>query len=56
MIDLTPEMYRACVSRDITALFRAVVAGGMTQRRLAELVGMSQSEISEIMAGRRVSS
>lgn len=56
MIDLTPEMYRACVSRDITALFHAVVAGGVSQRHLAELVSMSQSEISEIMRGRRVSS
>lgn len=55
MIDLTPEMHRACVSRDITALFRAVIAGGMSQRRLSELVHMSQSEISEIMTGRRVS-
>jgi transcriptional regulator with XRE-family HTH domain len=56
VIELTPEMYRACVSRDITALFRAVVAGGMRHRELAELVGMGQSEISEILAGRRVSS
>lgn len=56
MIELTPEMYHACVSRDITALFRAVVAAGMRHRELAELVGMGQSEISEILAGRRVSS
>lgn len=56
MIDLTPEMYRACVSRDITALFRALVDSGMTQARLAELVSMKQSEISEILKGRRVSS
>jgi transcriptional regulator with XRE-family HTH domain len=56
VINLTPEVYQACVTRDITALFRAVVAGGMSQRRLAELVSMSQSEVSEIMAGRRVSS
>jgi transcriptional regulator with XRE-family HTH domain len=56
MIELTSEMYRACVSRDITALFRAVVAAGMRQRELAERVGMGQSEVSEILAGRRVSS
>lgn len=55
-MDLTPEMYRACVSRDISALFRAVVAGGMSQYRLAELVSMNQSEISEIIKGRRVTS
>ncbi len=55
MIELTPEMYRACVSRDVTALFRAVVATGMSHRQLAERVGMSQSEVSEILAGRRVS-
>jgi transcriptional regulator with XRE-family HTH domain len=55
MIELTPEMYQACVSRDITALFHAVVATGISQRRLAELVSMSQSEVSAIMNGRRVS-
>jgi transcriptional regulator with XRE-family HTH domain len=56
MIELTSEMYRACVSRDMTALFRAVAAAGMRQRELAERVGMGQSEVSEILAGRRVSS
>jgi transcriptional regulator with XRE-family HTH domain len=56
MFDLTPEMYRACVSRDITALFRVVIAQGINQRQLAELVSMSQSEVSEIMKGRRVTS
>lgn len=56
MIDLTPEMVKACVSRDITALFRAVVSTGMSQRHLAELVGMKQSEVSAIMNGRRVNS
>lgn len=56
MIELTPDMYRACVSRDMTALFRAVVATGMSHRQLAACVGMSQSEVSEILAGRRVSS
>jgi hypothetical protein len=50
MIELTPEMYHACVSRDITALFRAVVAAGMRHRELAECVGMGQSEVSEILA------
>jgi transcriptional regulator with XRE-family HTH domain len=55
MIELTPEMYRACVARDITALFHALVKAGMSQSHLAERVKMNPSEISEIMSGRRVS-
>ena len=35
-------------------MFRLVVDGGVTQRELAVLVRMSQSEVSEVLSGRRV--
>jgi len=40
--------------RDIAALFALLQQHRFSQRRLAALVGMSQSEISEIKGGRRV--
>jgi len=39
---------------DITALYRALKGVGLTQRQIAELTGMQQSEVSEIVAGRKV--
>jgi len=53
-VDMTPDMREACASRDIAAIFRLLQGGGMTQRQLADLVRMSQSEISEILKGRKV--
>jgi transcriptional regulator with XRE-family HTH domain len=40
--------------RDIGALYRVLRDEGITQRRIAELTGQSQSEVSEILKGRRV--
>lgn len=51
---MNPAMFEACVSRDVAAIFRILMAGGMHQREIARLVGMSQSEVSEILSGRRV--
>ncbi len=45
---------QALAARDIGAVFRLVVTAGVSQRRLAELVKMSQSEVCEIIKGRRV--
>ncbi len=39
--------------RDIAALYRLLKDAGVTQRTIAELTGQSQSEVSEILAGRR---
>jgi len=39
---------------DITALYRVLKDAGVTQRQIAELTGQSQSEVSEILKGRRV--
>jgi transcriptional regulator with XRE-family HTH domain len=38
---------------DIGALYRILQDGGVSQRRIAALTGQSQSEVSEIVAGRR---
>lgn len=56
MIDLGnwPEMRRALTVRDIGRVFRLLADSGMQQRRIADLVGMSQSEVSEILSGRQV--
>jgi transcriptional regulator with XRE-family HTH domain len=50
----SPEVRRILAERDIGGLFRAVKATGISYRRIAALVGMSQSEVSEIISGRRV--
>ena len=52
----SPEMRATLGERDIGALFRAVKATGVSYRTIAALVGMSQSEVSEIISGRRVHS
>ncbi len=51
---MTPAVQAACASRDIGAIFRFLLDGGMTQRELAVLVRMNQSEITAIVGGRRV--
>ena len=50
------EARQALAQRDIAAVYRVLQAAGYSQRRIAALVGQSQSEISEILTGRRVSS
>jgi transcriptional regulator with XRE-family HTH domain len=51
-----PDVRRAVAERDIAALYRHAQDAGVTQRRIAQLTGQSQSEISEILAGRSVTS
>lgn len=49
------DVRRILAARDIAALYRVLKDNaGLTQRRLAELTGQSQSEVSEILKGRRV--
>ncbi len=55
-MDLTPAILKACVSRDVSALFRLLRDGGMPQWQIADLVNMKQSEVSEIIKGRQVQS
>jgi transcriptional regulator with XRE-family HTH domain len=49
-----PELRVILAERDTGALFGQLQRQGFSQRRIASLVGMSQSEISEIKGGRRV--
>jgi transcriptional regulator with XRE-family HTH domain len=51
-----PLMREALAARDVAAVFRRLQAAGVSQRRIAAAVGVNQSEISEILAGRRVKS
>lgn len=46
-------MAEACTSRDISAIFRLLVEGGMTQHQIALLVHMSQSEVWNILHDQR---
>jgi transcriptional regulator with XRE-family HTH domain len=50
------DMRSALARRDIGAVYRILVDVGIPQRRLAELVGQNQSEVSEILGGREVQS
>lgn len=45
---------RALARREIGTVFRLLQRNGVSQRRIAALTGQSQSEVSEIIKGRRV--
>jgi transcriptional regulator with XRE-family HTH domain len=47
-------MRAALAVRDVAAVFRLLQKHGVSQRQIAALTGQSQSEISEILGGRRV--
>ena len=47
-------MWRILAIRDIAGIFRLLKHYGFTQRQIAELCGMKQSQVSEILAGRQV--
>ena len=49
-----PDTRRILAVRDVGAIFRSIKATGVSYRRIAALVGMSQSEVSEIISGRQV--
>ncbi len=51
-----PALRRALARRDVPAVYRLLTAVGVTQRRLAELTGQAQSEVSEVLHGRQVQS
>ena len=48
------DMRTALAERDIATVYRILQRCGISQRRIATLTAQSQSEISEILAGRRV--
>jgi transcriptional regulator with XRE-family HTH domain len=49
-----PDMRRALAVRDVAMVFQILQRYGISQRRIAASTGQSQSEISEILKGRRV--
>jgi transcriptional regulator with XRE-family HTH domain len=53
-VDLTPAILKACAEHNIGSLFSLLRDGGMTQRQIAQLVKLSQPEVSEIIKGRQV--
>jgi transcriptional regulator with XRE-family HTH domain len=53
---LDPALRSALADRDISSLYRALQRAGVSQRIIAARTGQSQSEVSEILGGRRVQS
>ncbi|MGQ0777943.1 MAG: helix-turn-helix domain-containing protein [Pseudonocardiales bacterium] len=51
-----PAARAALAQRDITAVYRILCEAGVTQARIAEATGQHQSDVSGILAGRRVQS
>jgi transcriptional regulator with XRE-family HTH domain len=49
------DMREAMTRHDIGTVFKILGRHGISQRKIAALTGQSQSEISEIIAGRQVS-
>jgi antitoxin component HigA of HigAB toxin-antitoxin module len=50
------DMHNALAVRDIATVYRLLQRYGASQRAIGERTGQSQSEISEILSGRRVTS
>ncbi len=48
------EMRAALVARDVTVVYRLLYQAGVAQREIARRTGQSQSEVSDILRGRRV--
>lgn len=48
------DMRAVLAARDIGALYRALTEAGLSQYQIARLTGQSQSEVSDILGGRRV--
>lgn len=48
------DMRIALANRDIAAVYRILQKHGVSQRKIAAMTEQSQSEISEILGGRRV--
>jgi transcriptional regulator with XRE-family HTH domain len=50
----TTTARRALAERDIATVYRLLTQADISQRQIAQLTGQSQSEVSEILKGRRV--
>src|SRR5690606_20228324 len=51
-----PRIRAALAERDLATVYRVLGAYGVSQRKIAAITGQAQSEISEILGGRRVTS
>lgn len=51
-----PRMRQALLTRDVAGIYHLLQRVGISQRRIAAWTEQSQSEISEILAGRQVNS
>ncbi len=49
-----PEMRAALAAQDVTTVYRRLTEGGVSQHQLARHTGQSQSEVCEILRGRKV--
>jgi hypothetical protein len=49
-----PDARAALAARDVGAVYRLLQRQGVPQREIARRAGQSQSEVSEILRGRRV--
>jgi predicted XRE-type DNA-binding protein len=49
-----PSMAAALAERDMATVYRLLQEQGLSQRSIAARTGQSQSEISEVMSGRRI--
>ncbi len=49
-----PAMRRALAARDMTEVYRRLIAAGLNQRQISQLTGQRPSEVSEVVNGRRV--
>ncbi len=54
VINVTPEVRAALARHDVTTAYRLLIESGVPQRAIAAATGQSQSEVSEIRAGRKV--
>jgi plasmid maintenance system antidote protein VapI len=52
----SPTLRKALAEHDLATVFRVLRRYGVSQRKLAAITDQSQSEISEIVGGRRVRS
>lgn len=51
-----PTARAALAQRDFAAVYRILCAAGVSQARIAQATGQQQSDVSAILAGRRVQS
>ncbi len=54
LLHIDEDLKRTLAERDITGIYHALQQAGVSQRAIARLTGQHQSEVNEILRGRRV--